>query len=298
VADDAFDPGLLARVTAQPQQHPRRRTSRIALPIAGATAIAAVIAVIAATGPNTSPASAAISQALRWFDPAPGTILHFRSVLTSAAPDGTTRTVMQEVWQSADHPDRQRHIERDGSRAVEAAGDEIYDPATNTIFEPTPNGRALREQQARAIERKIAAAKANEAPAGVIRRLQADARQALAGTLETERVGTPPAGDPTVAKLRMLLNSGAATVRGRETHDGVEAWAITLPSGHVTWTLWTAVADGRPLELRGGSETTRWTTYEAVDGAAPDQLLTLTGAHPDARVVRDPGAEQRLFPNG
>jgi hypothetical protein len=77
----------------------------------------------------------------------------------------------------------------------------------------------------------------------------------------------------------------------------------------VRWTVWTAASDGRPLELRIDSgagtnavEVTRWSTYEALSGNRADALLTLTAAHPGARVVRDrsayEAATERLYPNG
>lgn len=80
-------------------------------------------------------------------------------------------------------------------------------------------------------------------------------------------------------------------------------------AGEPPWTLWTAAADGRPLELRVDSgpgtrieETTRWTVYEVVLGDDADALLTLKGAHPDAKVVRNPDAYEaamsRLYPKG
>jgi len=315
VPDDAFDAVLLARLLAQPPARGLRtpRRARLALPAAGIVA-AAVLALTAGSDRVANPASAAIVQAQRWFDPAPGTILHFRSELTSATPDGGHHTLIQEIWQSADHPERQRHVERDGDRIVETAGEDVYDPATNKIYEHVPPGPRQRAQIRTAIERKLAAAKAQGASADVIRRLHVDARKAQAGTLE-DGAGAPlPAGDPGVGKIRMLLRRGDASVRARERHDGVEAWAIALepgPQGEGAphWTLWTAASDGRPLELRIDNgpgtpilESTRWTTYETLPGDEADRLLTLTGAHPDARVGLDPerldAARQRLFPKG
>ena len=316
VSETAFDAALLERVRAHPRPATRRHRPRaFALPAAGIVSAATVaVVVLFAAGPDrvAGPASApaAVTRALRWFDPAPGTILHIRSELTSTAPDGGRHTLVQEQWQSADRPERQRHVERDGARLVESAGDDIYDPSTNTVYEHVAPGPRQREQLSEAIERKIATAKAQGAPAKVIARLRADARKAQAGTLESGAGATQPAGDPTVRKVRLMLRDGDAVVRGRERHDGVEAWAITLTgSGGPRWTLWTAVADGRPLELRidGGPGTplvegTRWTAYEVLPADRADRLLTLAGAHPDARIVRDPDefqdALRRLFPDG
>ena len=85
-------------------------------------------------------------------------------------------------------------------------------------------------------------------------------------------------------------------VTGRELHDGVEAWAISLKPdvGRPVWTLWVSAADGKPLELRDPGrdaseqpQVIRWSTYEVLPGAQADRVLTLTGAHPSARVVHD-----------
>ena len=118
-----------------------------------------------------------------------------------------------------------------------------------------------------------------------------------------------PAGDPAVAKVRILLQEGRMEIRGRELHNGVDAWAISLKPdvGRPVWTLWVSAADGKPLELRDPGrdaserpQVIRWSAYEVLPGADADQVLTLTGAHPSARVVRDAAqvqaAERRLMP--
>jgi hypothetical protein len=90
-----------------------------------------------------------------------------------------------------------------------------------------------------------------------------------------------------VSKVRTLLSMGRAEVRGHEIHDGQDAWAIALePSvrGNDDWTLWVSSDDGKPIALDDGGESVRWTTYELAPAGTP---LTLTAAHPDARVVRD-----------
>jgi hypothetical protein len=77
----------------------------------------------------------------------------------------------------------------------------------------------------------------------------------------------------------------------------------------VRWTLLIATVDGRPLELRSDNgpgtpalETTTWQTYELLRGSAGEQLVSVRGAHPGARVVRDPdayeAATRRLFAKG
>ena len=96
-------------------------------------------------------------------------------------------------------------------------------------------------------------------------------------------------------------------VTGRENHDGNDAWVISLKAdvGRPVWTLWVSAADGKPLELRDpgrdaseAPQVIRWPTYEVLPDAGADKLLTLTGAHPSARVVHDPAqvdaAERRL----
>jgi hypothetical protein len=120
---------------------------------------------------------------------------------------------------------------------------------------------------------------------------------------------TLPAGDPIVTKVRMLLQEGRMAVTGREVHNGADAWAVSLKpgAGRPVWALWVSAADGKPLELRDpgrdaseGASTVRWPVYEVLPEAKRNRLLTLEGAHPSARVVRDAGqvaaAERRLLP--
>jgi hypothetical protein len=100
-------------------------------------------------------------------------------------------------------------------------------------------------------------------------------------------------------------------VSGREHHNGTDAWAIALKpeAGRPVWTLWVSASDGKPLELRDPGrnaseqpQAIRWPTYELLPASGADQLLTLAGAHPSARVVRDAAqtaaARQRLMPTG
>jgi hypothetical protein len=118
-----------------------------------------------------------------------------------------------------------------------------------------------------------------------------------------------PGGDPIVVKVRTLLREGRMVVTGPAIHDGTDAWAISLKPdlGRPVWTLWVSAADGKPLELRDPGrdaseqpQVIRWPTYEVLPGADADKLLTLTGAHPSARVVHDAAqtaaAEQHLVP--
>jgi hypothetical protein len=270
VEDDAFDGALLARVRHQPVAARRTVPRAVALPVAAGVTLTATAAVMLGGGPGDvgGPSSAAaITQALRWLSPPPGTVLHSRSVETQ---DG--RTTAREIWQSSDDPAAQREAV-DGPRDYEIAGAALYDPAGDTIYD-APSGQAP----------------SDKAPSP---RKAADERL--------------PVADPIVAKVRMLLGEGHMEVRGRELHDGVDAWAIALKpgAGRPVWTLWVAAADGKPLELRDpgrdaseAPQAVRWSTYEVLPEAAAAAQTTLSGAHPSARVVRDPAqaaaAAQRL----
>jgi hypothetical protein len=60
-----------------------------------------------------------------------------------------------------------------------------------------------------------------------------------------------------------------------------------------------SAADGKPLELRDPGrdaneqpQLIRWSAYEVLPGADADRVLTLTGAHPSARVVHEPAPGQ------
>jgi hypothetical protein len=121
--------------------------------------------------------------------------------------------------------------------------------------------------------------------------------------------GPMPVADPIVIKVRMLLEDGRMEVTGRETHNGVDAWAISLKPGlgEPPWTLWISAADGKPLELRDpgrhageAEQVIRWPTYEVLPQASARTTLTLEAAHPSALVVHDPeqaaAAEERLIP--
>jgi hypothetical protein len=278
VADpDAFDSELLALVRSQPIAARRGVPRALALPaVAGAT-LTVTVAVMLGGGPADvgGPSSAAaITQALHWLNPAPGTILHVRSVEAMGG-----RTTTREFWQSADHPGSER-LRTEGARTFETSGDALYDPAANTIYDMPPG--------------KPAAGKVGAPPA----------------------VGKPgddamPVADPVVAKVRILLQEGRMVVKGREVHNGADAWAISLKpdAGRPVWTLWVSAADGKPLELRDpgrdaseAPQLIRWPTYEVLPDSGADHLLTLAGAHPSARVVHDPtqaaAAAKRLMTPG
>src|SRR5204863_1231487 len=113
----------------------------------------------------------------------------------------------------------------------------IYDPATNTVY--VDNG----ERSAAGLKRALNGAKAAKdsgdmAKRDAVKKAKLDAEDP--GGTETRpapgRVDKPadedmPAGDPFVAKVRVLIDMGRAVVKGREVHDGVDAWAITLAAG-------------------------------------------------------------------
>jgi hypothetical protein len=307
VDETAFDEELLAHVRGQPIASRRTVPRAVALPVAAGLTLTATAVVMLGGGPGDvgGPSSAsAITQALRWLDPPPGTILHTRSVETAGSETATT-----EFWQSSDHPGSQRAL-TDGAHAFEATPDQLYDPATDTIYDragPLAKGDIVGAKPDRA---KRDAAKPDEpkttAPA------KGDAAKPEETTPAAPANGKPgsdsvPSGDPIVAKVRTLLSAGDMEVTGPENHDGTSAWVISLKAGagRPVWKLWVSAADGRPLELRDPGRDAgeqpmviRWSTYEVLPGSDADSVLTLTGAHPSARVVHDAeqaaAAEQRL----
>jgi hypothetical protein len=247
----AFDAALLARVREQPLAARRRVARAVVVPTAAVATLTVAAVVMLGGGPGSvgGPSSAAaITQALHWLTPKPGTILHARSVETQAG-----RTTTREVWQSGDDPAIQR-IVIGGAQRFEISGDAVYDPATDTIYDPQ---------------------------------------------LRTPSKGGDvalPAGDPIVQKVRFLLEHGNMEVSGPAPHDGTSAFAISLKAnvGRPAWTLWVSAADGRPLELRDpgrdageAPSSVRWSTYEVLPNDSAQALLSLTAAHPNARIVHD-----------
>ena len=281
VDENAFDAELLARVRDQPIARRRTVSRAVAVPVAAGATLTATAFLMLGGGPGDvgGPSSAAaITQTLRWLDPPSGTILHVRSVETMGG-----RTTTRELWESADDPQTGRRL-TEGAQTFETSGDAFYDPATDTIYDPPA-------APPRGADKKGAGPMV--VPAGK----------------NKPHDPAMPAGDLIVAKLRSLLQDGRVAVTGREVHNGTDAWAISLKpgAGRPVWTLWVSVADGKPLELRDPGrdaseppQVIRWPTYEVLRDSAADRLLTLRGAHPSARVVRDPGAtaaaERRLMP--
>jgi hypothetical protein len=273
VDENAFDEELLAHVRRQPIASRRKVPRAVALPVAAGVTLTATAVVMLGGGSGEvgGPSSAsAVTQALRWLNPPPERILHARSVETMGG-----QTTTREFWQSSDDPGSER-LRTEGAHAFESSGDALYDPARNTIYDPT-----------------------DSPPEGNV----ADAKRARA-KVATPATGKPgdeamPGGDPIVAKVRILLRDGQMVVNGPEIHNGTNAWVISLKPGlgRPVWTLWVSATDGKPLELRDPGrdaseqpQVIRWPTYEVLPDAAADDLLTLTGAHPSARVVH--GAEQ------
>ena len=286
--EDAFDADLLARVREQPIAARRTVPRAVAVPVAAGVTLTATAVVMLGGGPGDvgGPSSAsAITQALHWLSPPDGTILHVRSVETQGS-----QTTTRELWQSADHPGSTR-LRTEGAQTFETAGGALYDPATDTIYDaPAEPASAPDGAQPDAVKR------------------HATRKQVAPGS---GKPGGPamPAGDPVVDKVRILLQEGRMVVKGREIHEGIDTWAISLKAdvGRPVWTLWVSAADGKPVELRDPGrdaseqpQVIRWPAYEVLPGSDSDQLLTLTGAHPTARVVHDPAqvaaAQRRLEP--
>jgi hypothetical protein len=336
--DDAAGPqarAILRRVlAAQPPAHRPaaagwRRPPRLLRAGVAAAVLAALAVAIGLPGREAGPQDASarpIALALHWFVPQPGTVLHIRSTLTSRDRTAPSAGLTQEIWQSVDNPDSQRLLTEQDGVSAESGPDGVYDPAQNTIYLNVPPGPRQREEIQQSIDLKIEAMRNAGAGEAAIARLREDGRKIMNGEMDNARKSSPaapPAGDPTVNKVRAALQDGGAQVTGQETHAGVDAYVIQLdpvaaaektrgtPPGalrNVRWTLWLAASDGRPLELRIDNgpgtqavETTTWDTYELLERPA-DELVTVRGAHPDARVVRDPNALEaataRLYAKG
>lgn len=284
IDENAFDADLLASLRSQPIAARRIVPRSLALPVAAGVTVTATALVMFGGGPGDvggpSSSAAAITQALHWLSPPSGTILHVRSVESQG---GVTTT--RELWQSADDPNTER--ERfEGAQTYETTADALYDPATDTIYD-APAGSPSGDDGGAGAKKKLVKTETLSGP-------RADK--------------TLPPGDPVVDKVRILLRQGDMAVTGREMHNGTEAWAISLKpdAGRPVWTLWVSTADGKPLELRDpgrdaseAPQVIRWPTYEVLDDPGADRQLTLTGAHPSARVVHDgaarAAAENRLM---
>jgi hypothetical protein len=180
----------------------------------------------------------------------------------------------------------------DAAKTAKIAEDKA---AGKTDLPPVDANKALAKQAAAAAGTEPAKTPAKDAGAGSSDRIKVDP-------------ATLPAGDPIVTKVRVLLEAHRAVVVGRDRHAGVSTWQIALSPGlgEPQWRLWVDADTGRPVELqdpgRPGQQpqVIRWTTYEVLrPGQGADVALSLTAAHPGARVVHDldqwQAAEQRLL---
>jgi hypothetical protein len=275
VDQSAFDQDLLDRVRDLPIDRRRAVPRAVAIPVAAGATLTVAAVLMLSNGPAGPSSAEAITQALHWLTPAPGTVLHTRSTETQGG-----HTTTMEYWQSADRTADARLLV-DGAQRYELQGPAVYDPATNTIYDPS----AEKGLTSKSLPGKPG--HSNAVPAG---------------RLDPSKM---PAGDPIVTKVRMLLQEKHMSVAGREVHNGVDAYKISLnhDAGRPVWTLWVSAANGKPLELRDpgrdaneAPQVISWSTYEVLQGSSAQ--ATLRGAHPTAQVVTDPrevsAAEVRL----
>jgi hypothetical protein len=275
------DPQLLAQVMAQPVARRRRRP--VAIPAVAVVTLA--VAAFVVLGGNRPDTASALDQAMRWFNPPAGTVLH------SVMVDDTGNT--HEFWQDVDDFERSRVIEPGG---YETGAGAIYDPAANTIYTDTGTRTPGKGPDPKADAVKRAKLAREGAP---VRAREAEAEPAGAGRVKPREI--VPTGDPLITKVRVLIADGRAAVRGREVHNGTDAWKITLTdtADREPWVLWVRADDGKPLAIDDpgnpardkAPEHSRWTTYEVL-GDAP---ITLREAHPDAKVVNDPAQYEALL---
>jgi hypothetical protein len=307
VPRDAFDGALLERVRAQGdvvEPGPRFTVPRVAVPVAAAGAtFAAAGVVMFAGGPSgtggPSSAEAITQQTLRWLDPAAGTVLHVRSAETVG---GSTTT--RDFWQSADHPQLQRTaVDVPGPGDYELSGDVLYDVAANTIYD-VPPARPAPDAGGGAKPQDVT--KAQDAKRADALQAKADGPVKRAAPAGPAPASKPPGddkmlvGDPVVGKVRMLLQDGAMSVEGREVHDGIDTWKVTLTEtkGRQPWTLWVDAANGKPVELfdpgrqaGDAAQTIRWSAYDVLPSDdASRAALSIATAHPGATVSHDEAA--------
>jgi hypothetical protein len=259
VGDDAFDAELLARIQRLPIERRRPTGHRVVLPVAAAgVTLAAASVVMFAGGPGDlgGPSSAvAIEQALRWFSPPDGTVLHVRSVETQ---DG--RTMTHESWQDADTPSATREV-LDGPIPYEIAPDGLYDPTSDTIYldpEPARKHDPLNAIVGDPVVRKVRYG-LQERAMTVIGRGPHDGHDAWEIALK------PDAGRP-VWKIWVSAENGKPLELRDPGRDASEA-----PS------------------------TIRWDTYEVLDDRDAAGRVTLAGAHPGATVIRDRAQVEAAF---
>lgn len=265
VDENAFDPELLRRVRDQPIDARRRAPRSVLVPVAAGATLTAAAVLALGGGPGDvagpSPASA-ITQALHWLNPPPGTVLHVRSVETMG-----TQTTTRELWQSADHPSSERQL-IDGAHSYETSSDGLYDPATNTIYDATPASTKGGPEPG--------PAPVGDAIVAKVRYLLQQGRMTVTGPVLHDGVNCWAISlNPDYGRPVWTLWVSAADGKPIELRD-----------------------PGRDASAQ--PQVIRWPTYEVLPGAGADQQLTLRGAHPSATVdhsARDAAqAEQRLQP--
>ena len=216
--------------------------------------LTATAVVMFAGGPGDvgGPSSAvAITQALRWFGPPAGTVLHVRSVETQGG-----RTTTREIWQSADDAERRAREVLHGPNRYETPATACYDPATDTIY--AGDAAAVRPSTTRP-EPIVGDPVVRKVRYGLQERFTDGHRSGTArgarrlGDRPAARRG--PAGD---WKIWVSAADGKPLELRDPGRDASEA-----PS------------------------TIRWPTYEVLGDRDADELLTLAGAHPTATVIRD-----------
>ena len=251
VDEDAFDAELLAHIQRLPIERRRTAARRVAIPVATAgVTLAAAAALMFAGGPGDlgGPSSAAaIEQALHWFNPPAGTVLHVRSIETQGG-----RTTTRESWQDADDPTANREV-LDGPIRYETAGDGLYDPTTNTIYQ----GAAARRRTTRG--------------------------RGSSATRSSRRSGTCSRSGHMTVTGRERHNGQDAWEISLNADAGRPVWKVWVSAADGKPL---ELRDpGR--DANEEPSTIRWETYEVLDGADAARLVTLQGAHPTAKVVSD-----------
>ncbi len=93
-------------------------------------------------------------------------------------------------------------------------------------------------------------------------------------------------------ELKQMADSGQATATPT-TYDGTPAYELHLPAGSqpvLNGTAYVAQSDYRPLEIDSRLGKVAFSTYEYLSATpANDALLSVTAAHPGAKVVTEAG---------
>jgi hypothetical protein len=260
---DAFDAELLAHVQQLPVDRRRTIPRRVVIPAATAgvtLATAAVLMFAGAPGDVGGPSSAAaIEQALHWFSPPAGTVLHVRSIETQGA-----HTTTRESWQSIDDPASDREV-LDGPIHYEITRDDLYDPTTNTIYQ-----RARAESSNDGLDEIVGDPVVKKVRFGLEQHdMTVTGRERHNGQDAWKISLNPDAGRP-VWSVWISADDGKPLELRDPGRDANEEPSVI-----------------------------RWETYEVLDGPDAARLATLQGAHPTAKIVRDRdqvnAAWQRVF---